>query len=111
CAGSEAFINWIEHMLHLQITAHPEWVPDPNFEFRIFASPQELDAAIRAKAAEGNTARLMAGFCWPWSAHPHPDGSLVEDVVIGDFKRPWNAQPGVTGLKRGIPKSHFWAYD
>src|SRR4051794_22254358 len=41
---------------------------DEEFEFHIFPSPEELDQAIRAKVNEGRTARLTAGFCWPWSA-------------------------------------------
>jgi DUF2075 family protein len=35
-----------------------------------------------------NSARIVAGFCWEWS-EPNPDGSLVKDVQIGDFKMPW----------------------
>ena len=38
------------------------------------------------------TARLAAGYCWDWSA-PNPDGTLVEDVVIGGWRKPWNAKP------------------
>ncbi len=73
-------------------------------------SPQELEAIIRGKAAEGATARLAAGFCWPWS-NPNPDGTLVDDVVIGDWKMPWNAKPDAGRLAKGIPKSNFWAID
>jgi hypothetical protein len=111
CAGSEAFISWVDHLLHVGITAHPEWVPDPQFKFKIFPDPQSMEDAIRAKVAEGNTGRMMAGYCWPWSERPLPDSSLPDDVVIGDYKRPWNARPDVKGLAKGIPKSHFWAYD
>ncbi len=35
-----------------------------------------------------NSARIVSGFCWPWS-EPNRDGTLVKDVVIGDFKMPW----------------------
>ena len=31
----------------------------------------------------------MAGFCWPWS-DPRADGSLEDDVIIGEWRRPWN---------------------
>lgn len=111
CAGSEAFISWVDHMLHVGITAHPEWVPDPNFDFQIFPDPQSMEDAIRAKVADGATGRMMAGYCWPWSEKPLADGSLEEDVVIGEYRRPWNARPESTGLKTGIPKSHYWAYE
>ena len=50
-------------------------------------------------------------FCWKWSNELDADKGLLKDVVIGDFKRPWNAREGLTGMKKGIPKSQFWAYD
>ena len=65
---------------------------------------------IAGKVEEGVTARVMAGFCWPWS-NPLPDGTLEEDVVIGDFARPWNARSGKGRLAKGIPKEHDWARD
>ena len=40
----------------------------------------------------GASARIVAGFCWPWS-EPGPGGSLTADVQIGSWKRPWNEQP------------------
>ena len=54
-----------------------------------------------------STARLTAGFCWEWS--DPIDGRLVDDVVIGDWRRPWNLKPE----KRvaGIPSSSLWASD
>ena len=73
-------------------------------------SPEELEAAIRAKAAEGHTARVAAGFCWPWSV-PRPDGTLVDDVVIGNYRRPWDAKPGNWKLAPGIPSAALWATD
>ena len=73
-------------------------------------SPEELETAIRSKAQEGNTGRLMAGFCWKWS-DPNEDGTLRDDVVIGDYQRPWNAKPDAKHLAPGIPKSTLWASD
>ena len=55
----------------------------------LLPKPADLDKAIREQATAGRTARLVAGFCWPWS-DPLPDGTLVEDVVIGTWERPWN---------------------
>src|SRR5262249_11479502 len=69
-----------------------------------------LDNIIRAKAAEGASARIVAGFCWDWS-DPLSDGTLVDDVVIGGFKRAWNAKSGAGRLKKGIPKETLWAHD
>ena len=36
------------------------------------------------------------------------DGTLVEDVVIGDYRRPWNARPGKR-VAEGIPPAPLWA--
>jgi DUF2075 family protein len=111
CAGSQGFIAWIENTLGIHRTANVLWnTKEEEFDFKVFSSPAELDQAIRAKAAEGFSARLAAGFCWPWS-DARSDGSLVDDVVIGDFRRAWNAQHDARRLAPGIPKASFWAND
>lgn len=111
CGGSEGYTNWIDNSLQIRRTANVLWKDEESFEFKIFASPEELENAIRHKNAEGYTARLMAGFCWPWSNKLNEDKSLINDVQIGTYKRPWNAREELTGMKKGIPKSQFWAYD
>ena len=110
CAGSAGFVNWIENTLEVERTANVLWNTNDKFEFGIVDSPQALDKIVRSKLEAGNSARLMAGFCWDWSK-PLQDGSLVEDVVVGDFKRAWNAMPGAGRVKKGIPKASLWAYD
>ena len=32
-------------------------------------------------------------------------------MVVGDYIRPWNAQPNAVRLAEGIPKAPLWAYD
>jgi len=110
CAGSDGFVNWISNTLGIERTANVLWDDDERFEFRIFGSPDSLEAAIRRKVTQGVSARMTAGYCWKWS-DPRPDGTLVEDVVIGDYRRPWNAKPDAGKLARGIPKSNLWAYE
>ncbi|MBP2668216.1 MAG: peptidase [Deltaproteobacteria bacterium] len=90
-------------------TANVLWEGNESFDFKILDSPQALEEAIRKKAAEGYTARMMADFCWKWS-DPRPDGALEEDVVIGEYRRPWNARPEATRLAKGIPKASLWAH-
>ncbi|MBP6872714.1 MAG: DUF2075 domain-containing protein [Bacteroidales bacterium] len=109
CAGSDAFINWINNTLGIHRTANVIWNHDENFEFKIFSTPEELEEAINQKLQERHTARMTAGFCWPWS-DPRPDGTLVEDVQVGYYKKPWNAKPNATRLAPGIPKAPLWAY-
>ena len=67
--------------------------------------------AIREKVNDGMSARMTAGFCWPWAREMTYDRQLVNDVVIEDFKRPWNARPELRNLPKEIPKSNLWAYD
>ncbi len=45
-----------------------------------------------------------------WSK-PNPDGTLRDDVVIGECRRPWNAKTEAGKLAKGIPKASFWATD
>ncbi len=89
CNGSDAFVNWINNTLNIKRTANVIWDLHEEFEFKIFDDPNSLYQAIKERNTEKpNSARLTAGFCWPWSA-PRSDGSLVDDVVIGNFKMPW----------------------
>ena len=110
CAGSDGFVNWVTNTLGIARTVNVRWEGSEGFDFRIFGSPGALEQAIRGKAAERFSARLTAGFCWDWS-DPSRDGTLVEDVVIGEYRRPWNAKPGGRCLASNIPTASLWAYD
>jgi len=108
CAGSAGFVNWVNNTLGIQRTANALWTSAEAFDFQIFQSPSALEAAIRAKAAAGQSARLAAGYCWDWS-DPNPDGTLVDDVKIGNWAKPWNARPEAGRLAKGIPPADLWA--
>ena len=110
CAGSDAFVSWVDNTLGLAETANPVWDGTEGFDFRIVDSVEQLDALIRTRAAEGHSARLTAGFCWRWS-DPLPDGTLVNDVKIGSWEIPWNARPDAGRLAPNVPPSNFWASD
>ncbi|MFH1227267.1 MAG: DNA/RNA helicase domain-containing protein [Planctomycetota bacterium] len=89
CNGSDAFVNWVNNTLEIKRTANVLWDQSDDFDFKIFNTPHELKKALDEKnRAKKNSARLATGFCWPWS-EPNSDGTLVNDVVIGDFKMPW----------------------
>jgi hypothetical protein len=110
CAGSDAFVSWVNNTLGIQRTPHVMWNQADEFDFKIMPTPQALEDSIREKLGKSSTARLTAGFCWPWS-NPKSDGTLVEDVVIGKYTRPWNAKSDSGHLAPGIPKESLWAYD
>ena len=111
CSGSDGYLNWIDNTLNIRETANRTLAKTEKMEFKIFNNPKELREAIERKNKENaNSARLVAGFCWPWS-NPNPDGTLKEDIVIGDFRATWEAKNDAAKLAPGIPKAAFWAYD
>jgi hypothetical protein len=110
CAGSEQYVSWIDQLLEIKKTGTVELHLDEGFDFQIVDDPKELEALVTRKVEEGQSARLMAGFCWPWSKS-RSDGTLVDDVQIGEFRKPWNARPEAAKLARGIPKADVWPVD
>jgi uncharacterized protein len=108
--GSDSFIKWVDNTLEMDRTPQVLWPADDEFDFRVVGSIKELDGLIRGRAGEGATARLVAGFCWPWS-DPDAAGELEPDVRVGDWSMPWNAKSETGRLALGIPKSDFWASD
>ena len=110
CAGSDGFVNWVNNTLGVERTANVLWDGAEGFDFQILSSVWALEESIREKAAQRMSARLAAGFCWPWSP-PRDDGTLADDVVIGEFRRPWDAKPGKWRLAPGIPSASLWATD
>jgi len=111
CGGSEDYIRWVNNTLGIERSTTVMWEPAiQSYDFKILDGPVDVEKAIRQRAAEGNSARMTAGFCWKWS-DPTADGTLVDDVVVGDYRRPWNAKPDASRLAPGIPKAMTWAYD
>lgn len=87
CSGSDAYLQWLDYVLGIQDTQIMEF--DAKMEFRIFDNPSDMMSEVRKQnSKKPNSARITAGFCWPWSK-PNHDGSLVNDVKIGDFEMPW----------------------
>ena len=108
-AGSDEYIDWVDQLLEIRKTGVMK-LASSAFEVEIVADPMALVATIEQRNAAGQNARMMAGFCWPWSK-PMADGQLINDATIGAFERPWNAQPDARKLAPGIPKVQFWATD
>lgn len=87
CSGSDAYLQWLDHVLDIRDTEITDF--DTKMEFRIFETPEKMMSEIRKRNKERpNSSRIVAGFCWPWSK-PNSDGSLINDVKIGDFEMPW----------------------
>ena len=112
CGGSEAYEQWVLDLLELEDGAPSVWEGDGRFDLRVAQSPEELEAFLAKKQTNGETARMTAGYCWPWS-DPNDDGSLVNDVRIGGWSRPWNVRSTRKGRSVVVdaPSSPYWATD
>jgi hypothetical protein len=91
CGGSRKYERWVLRLLGLETGGPEPWAGDDHFAVELADSPWELENVLRGKLAEGYSARISAGFCWPWS-EPDRDGRLVSDVRIGDWAMPWNVK-------------------
>ena len=108
CGGSESYVRWVQRLLGLLPGGPVPWEGDTNFSLDVADSPQEMESRLSLEEDKGFTARMTAGFCWPWS-EPERDGRLVPDVDIGHWQRPWNVK-GERAVG-GAPPSALWATD
>ncbi len=91
CMGSNDYLLWIESVLGFDKDKRI-FSKNDKFDFQIFDTPGKLYKALQDKEKEKpGSARLVAGFCWPWS-NPVPGGTLVNDVKIGNFEMPWETK-------------------
>lgn len=109
CNGSDNYMDWLEQVLYnkpITSSFRPE-----DFDLKLFDTPQEMYNQIVAQNNVPNqTARIMAGFCWPWSDNVE-NGDLVKDVRIGDFAMPWETKDTVYNfLTKKYPRWYEWAY-
>ena len=108
CGGSAEYVRWVQRLLGLASGGPIPWAGDASFKVRIAETPEEMESFLASRVAEPEpySARISAGYCWPWS-DPQPDGSLVPDVRIGDWARPWNLK----GERRvgNAPPASLWA--
>lgn len=106
CGGSRAYERWVTRLLGLDAEGPTAWVGDERFEVQLVDSPHELETELRSKLDAGYGARMTAGFCWPWS-EPRKDDTLVPDVKIGTWERPWNVKDDRS--VGGAPPSALWS--
>ncbi|MFC4061999.1 DNA/RNA helicase domain-containing protein [Planomonospora corallina] len=106
CGGSRKYEEWVLRLLGLDGEGPEPWTGDDHFAVSLAESPYELEALLRAKLNGGYSARMAAGYCWRWS-DPLPDDTLVADVTIDDWARPWNVK-GDRAVG-DAPASPLWA--
>jgi len=108
CGGSEEYLLWVKRLLGLTPGGPIQWIGDPRFDVEVVDSPAEMEASLATRIADGYSGRIAAGYCWPWS-DPGPEGTLVRDVKIGGWSRPWNLK-GDRSVG-GAPAAALWATD
>jgi len=107
CGGCQDYVDWVDWLLGFSGTKPQGF--RKRYDFDLASAPDELDHLMRDAVKKGRRARLLAGFCWPWS-DPAPDGTLTHDVRIGTWSRPWNAK--ASEKKSYRPDNHpytLWA--
>jgi hypothetical protein len=111
CDGSDGYLRWVDDLFEMSDGQERRLLQSPEiFDFDVLETPDEVLKWVQNKnASEPNSARLTAGWCWAWS-DPQPDGSLVNDINIGDFEFPWELKNGKKG-HAGIPEAKYWAVD
>ncbi len=110
CMGSNDYLLWLESVLGYQ-SEKRLLRKDDKFEFRIFDTPQEMYKELQKREEEKpNSARIVAGYCWPWSKKLDGNGQLVNDVRIGNFAMPWETHGDITRPPEGYVRWYEWAY-
>jgi DUF2075 family protein len=72
-------------------------------------SPEEMERIIHTEAAAGASARMVAGYCWPWTKPRGKERHLEADVRIGSWHRPWNADSESFCEGGAVPPSRIWS--
>lgn len=97
CNGSDGYLAWLDHALGIRKTANTT-LEGIAYEFQVVDSPTKLRSMIREKNRSGQSARLVAGYCWNWLKAGRNDSS-IHDIKIGDFSMSWNLGSGIYALE------------
>ena len=88
CNGSDAYIQFIDHLLQRGDETLPISLSELNYDFRVFDDPCEMREALREKNAIANKARMVAGYCYDWNVK---NGRSDIDIDLpGGFQAQWN---------------------
>jgi hypothetical protein len=108
CGGSKEYVDWVETLCANQSRQETVGVREasakyasavqPTFEFAVFDTPFELEGALRAVIAAGNSARLVASYAREWITgdvpNPHDLPDDLKDFVLpvhtGSSTRNWS---------------------
>ena len=88
CNGSDGYLAWLDNTLEIKETANYN-LEGFEYDFRVLDNPNEVKDLIFERNKINNKSRIVAGYCWDWNKEHKADPDYC-DIVIGDFKMPWN---------------------
>ena len=100
--------EWVKRLLGLEPGGPGRVDRRHRLRGRGGGQPYELEASLATKLEGGYSARIAAGYCWPWS-DPRRGRLPADDVHIGDWAKPWNLK-GDRSVG-GAPAAALWATD
>ncbi|MBB5021939.1 DNA/RNA helicase domain-containing protein [Desulfurispira natronophila] len=88
CNGSDGYLAWLDHALQIRTTTNTN-LDDIDYDFQVFDDPSAMRQEIFEKNRKANKARMVAGYCWPWSSKKDKQ---TMDIVFPehDFAAQWN---------------------
>nr|WP_288813248.1 DUF2075 domain-containing protein [uncultured Sphingobacterium sp.] len=88
CNGSDGYLAWIDNTLQIRETANTT-LDGLDYDFRVMDSPDQLRDLIYEKNKINNKARIVAGYCWPWTSK---NRSEAYDIIFPayNFEMRWN---------------------
>lgn len=88
CSGSDAFLAWLDNTLGVRETAHHN-LDETDYSFEVMSSPNELYEKIVRLNDQGESARVVAGYCYQWVSKKSPELFDIEFPEYG-FRKKWN---------------------
>ncbi|MFI6403997.1 DNA/RNA helicase domain-containing protein [Streptomyces sp. NPDC050548] len=91
--GSAAYPRWVAGLLGGADEGTVSWQPDGRYDVLAADSPQEMEEFLRARLDDGDSVRMTAGLCWPWTVPADEEASdqTRGEVTVGDWRRPWQS--------------------
>lgn len=96
-------VNWIRNLVDYQVIKS---IPKDKlgYDIKIFDTPDELEKAIKIKAAhtDSGISQMLATFDWKYGTKP-PNNEDFWRVKIGNWSMPWNYQLKANRNQASLP--------
>jgi len=121
CSGSTEYLEWIDATLNVQSSSPSGSMPTRRapwrkraggpYEFEVFDTPFDLEAALRPHESTGGSVRFVASYSRKWKtkgiANPHRLSPAEQDFCI-DIEQP--NEHKVSGKSQSKTWSRVWNY-